>query len=636
MTQSGASNQPSEALDAPAPVGVEENFDAFGHLQANLSQPRSLRGFFRLVLVGLGLSRRASRRLSSLNAVLQLSGVAVLALQVLLSKIALERLFLETGKGNGDIKAVLPALIGLLAATGAGAVAASAQTQLQRMLSEKVQQSVVRSILDVTTAVPLEVFESPTFFDDLQRVRLNASLQPVNLSSALLQLIGGGIGAVVLVIALVTISPLLVPLLLIGALPQLLISRRTGSMEFGLMVRMTQNHRMREYLQDVLCEREEAKEIRAFNLNDVLYRRWGDAYDTYLDALRQHIRRRLTLSVLASFVTFVATGASLGILVWLVLHDRVSLAAAGAALIAIRFLAGRVELIFSGVTTLFETSLFLQDYEAFLTRKPDSHEGRKDVVEGAVRPFAALDVQHVQFRYPGSDRDVLHDVSMRIHAGEVVALVGENGSGKTTLAKLLAQVFSPTAGQVLWDGAATSSLSPTEMRRHIGVIFQDFVRYQLSARENIGFGRAEAVEDVDAIIDAAKSGGAHHFLSQLPQGYETPLGKSFYGGFDLSLGQWQRVAISRAFFRDASFLVLDEPTASLDAPSEHALFERMRELAAGRALLLISHRFSTVRSADRIYVLERGRITEEGAHDELMALNGRYAEMFNLQAASYR
>jgi ATP-binding cassette subfamily B protein len=225
---------------------------------------------------------------------------------------------------------------------------------------------------------------------------------------------------------------------------------------------------------------------------------------------------------------------------------------------------------------------------------------------------------------------------MRISAGEVVALVGENGSGKTTLAKCLSALFTPTAGRILWDGADVRELDRKELRQQIGVIFQDFVRYQLTARENIGFGRAEAVDDLDAIAEAARQAGAHDYLAALPDGYETMLGKEFTGGYDLSLGQWQRVALARAFFRNASLLVLDEPTASLDARAESELFEYVQALARGRSVLLISHRFSTVKSADRIYVLHAGEIVEEGSHEDLVALGGRYAELFELQAAAYR
>jgi ATP-binding cassette subfamily B protein len=225
---------------------------------------------------------------------------------------------------------------------------------------------------------------------------------------------------------------------------------------------------------------------------------------------------------------------------------------------------------------------------------------------------------------------------MRIGPGEVIALVGENGSGKTTLAKLLGTLFTPTQGRVLWGGEDVRILDRDEVRRQVGIIFQDFVRYQLTARENIGYGRPEAVDDVEGIAAAARQAGADAFLERLPEGYETVLGKEFTGGYDLSLGQWQRIALARAFFREARLLVLDEPTASLDARSEHELFEYVQALAQGRSVLLISHRFSTVKSADRIYVLHQGEIVEEGSHDELVAQGGRYAELFGLQAAAYR
>jgi ATP-binding cassette, subfamily B, bacterial len=225
---------------------------------------------------------------------------------------------------------------------------------------------------------------------------------------------------------------------------------------------------------------------------------------------------------------------------------------------------------------------------------------------------------------------------MRIGAGDVIALVGENGSGKTTLAKLLGSLFTPTEGRILWDGVDLRTLDRDEVRRQIGIIFQDFVRYQLTARENIGLGRAEAVDDAEAVAAAARQAGADAFLERLPAGYETILGKEFTGGYDLSLGQWQRIALARAFFREAELLVLDEPTASLDARSENELFEYVQALAQGRSVLLISHRFSTVRSADRIYVLHDGQIVEEGSHEELVAQAGRYAELFELQASAYR
>jgi ATP-binding cassette subfamily B protein len=244
-------------------------------------------------------------------------------------------------------------------------------------------------------------------------------------------------------------------------------------------------------------------------------------------------------------------------------------------------------------------------------------------------------VEDVSFTYPAGEEPALRGVSMTIESGEIVALVGENGSGKTTLAKLLAGLYPPDSGVIRWDGVDIATVDRADLSRSIAPIFQDFVRFHLAARDNIGLGRVDRVDDLDGITEAARYADADGFIAALPAGYETRLGPEFVGGTDLSVGQWQRIALARAFFRGAPFVILDEPTASLDARAEHDLFERIRGLLAGRTVLLISHRFSSVRSADRIYVLDGGRVVESGTHDELMAQSGLYAELFSLQAAAY-
>jgi ATP-binding cassette subfamily B protein len=242
----------------------------------------------------------------------------------------------------------------------------------------------------------------------------------------------------------------------------------------------------------------------------------------------------------------------------------------------------------------------------------------------------------VTFSYAGARGPALRDVSLELAPGEVVALVGENGSGKTTLAKLLAGLYVPEGGRVMLDGLDTASADADQLRRRVAVIFQDFMRYALPARENVGLGRHERLGDEERVRAAARVAGAHEDLERLPQGYDTVLGPAFAGGTDLSHGQWQRVALARALFRDAPFVILDEPTAALDARAEHDLFQRIRELLAGRTVLLISHRFPSVRMADRIHVMHAGRIVESGTHDDLIARDSRYAELFRLQAAPYR
>jgi ATP-binding cassette subfamily B protein len=301
--------------------------------------------------------------------------------------------------------------------------------------------------------------------------------------------------------------------------------------------------------------------------------------------------------------------------------------------VALQQLGGRLSGVAHSGSALYEDALFLEDFNSFLDLAPVVAAARPQ--EPAPGGFSTLTLDHVSFAYPGTERLALDDVSFEIHAGEVVALVGENGSGKTTLAKLLCHLYMPTLGRILWDGVDTAGCDPVTVRRHMAVIFQDFVQYHLSARDNVGVGAYERVDDLEAVAGAARQSGAHSFLETLPEGYETMLGREFDGGHELSVGQWQRVALARAFFRGAPFVLLDEPTAALDPRAEHELFERIRTMARGRTVLLVSHRFSSVRSADRIFVLGAGKLVEHGTHAELLAKGGQYAALFNLQAAAY-
>ena len=610
-----------------------DQFDPYAYYyESRRSAPRTVTGLLELSRSGVALSRAAAPGLFWLVAALQLVSVGLIALQVVLGKLAIEAVLGVADEGTSVRAAIVP-LAGLVAATAADAFIRAALAQLGRRLGELVARLSWTRIVEVTTAVPLETFESAEFFDALQRVKTLAVMQPLTLTQGLFSLVSGVLGVVGVAVTLAVIAPILLPILFAAGLPLWLISRRTGRVEYDFSLRLTQANRMRGYLTEVLTGRQEAKEIRAFSLQRRLLAQWARYYDHYLDELRLHLNRKLALNLLGAAVTVAVTAAALGVLLLLLEAGSLELSSVGAAVIAVRMVAGRVQQVFSGVSGLFESSYFLRDFFAFLERRPDpSAAGGEPVLE----PFTELRVEGLSFAYPGTDREVLRDVSLTIRAGEVVALVGENGSGKTTLAKLLAGMFQPTRGRVLWDGRDVRLLDAEEMRRHVGVVFQDFVRYQLTARENVGFGREEWLDDDARIEEAARLAGAHDAIAALPAGYETGVGKEFQGGFDLSGGQWQRIALARAFFRDAALLVLDEPSASLDARSEHELFEHVAGLAAGRSVLLISHRFSTVRDADRILVIHEGEIAEEGTHEELIAASGRYAELFDLQARSYR
>jgi len=615
-------------------VAEGKPFDRQEYFLSRKRVEKSPRNLMAVTRSAVKLAKDANPRLFYLSAAGQILVALLLGLQVLMGKLALEAIF-DADRTDGSVGDALAPLIGLVAAGALASFVGAFQTQAQRLLGQQVRRDTLDSTLGVTTAVDLETFESPEFFDDLQRVQTNALLQPLTMSTGLMTTLGGILGALGLAIALLAIEPLVVPLLLAAALPLWLVARKTGRLEFDFNVDQTPGERLRFYLVATLIGRDEAKELRAFGLGETLRDRWEKSYEAYLGDLRTHVRRRLLLALGGTFATVVVTVGAFALLVSFVISDRMSLADAGAAVLAIRLLGTRIEYIFKGVTALFESSLFLEDLHRFLARAPAEPEPSGDGA-GLRRSFEELVVDDVHFRYPESEGEALRGVSLRIRAGEVVALVGENGSGKTTLAKLLSALFTPTGGRILWDGEDVRSLDRRALRRQIGVIFQDFVRYQLTARENIGFGRAEAVDDVEAIAEAARQAGADHYLEGLPEGYETMLGKEFTGGYDLSIGQWQRIALARAFFRRAQLLVLDEPTASLDARAENELFEYVQALAHGRSVLLISHRFSTVKSADRIYVLHEGEIVEEGTHDELVANGGRYAELFELQASAYR
>jgi ATP-binding cassette, subfamily B, bacterial len=347
--------------------------------------------------------------------------------------------------------------------------------------------------------------------------------------------------------------------------------------------------------------------------------------------LRSLARRRTSRSLIGALASSGMTVLTAGVLALLFISGRMPLAAAGTAVLGLYQLGTRLRALHAGASSLYEATLFVNDYTTFLRLEPDAPRPERI----APRSFRELIVDDVTFTYPESEVAALDGVSLQVRAGEIVALVGENGSGKTTLAKILAGLYRPSSGRVLWDDTDLSRVDLDELRRSIAMIFQDFEQYLLPARENIGLGRHERIDDLESIVGAAQRAGADTFIAALPDAYDTMLGREFSGGYDLSVGQWQRIALARAFFRDAPFVILDEPTASLDARAEAALFDRMRELLAGRSVLLISHRFSSVRAADRIYVLDHGKVIEQGSHEELMQAGGRYAELFTLQAASY-
>jgi ATP-binding cassette, subfamily B, bacterial len=563
---------------------------------------------------------------------LQLLNAIALVLQIVAVELALTAL-LDISESTADLwRLVQPALL-LAGLTAVTAVIASAQAGLGRYAGELVAAVMWKRVLRVATRVDLRKFESARFYDRLQRVQASAPTRPYQITYGLVAMMGAAAASAGLVVAIALVHPALLPLLLIGGVPLLLTSRRQSQLEFDFLARQTQPTRLRNYLTLVQTGRDEAKEVRAFGLARNFGKRINTLYADYLRDLAQHLWQRSRLGVAGSLGSAVLLALTLFLLAWLISTSRLSIAEAGAALVAIRLLASQVHSGLAGVQDVFESGQFIDDLDGFLTLAPAAEGGSREIAPPA--DFHRVRADAVTFSYPGRNQLAVQAADIEINRGEVVALVGENGSGKTTLAKVIAGLYEPGSGSVRWDGIDVRTFRPDLFRERVAIIFQDFVKYALSAEENIAVARPDDDIDHPAVREAARLADADSFLSALPAGYQTPLSRRYVGGHELSGGQWQKVAIARAFYRSAPLVIIDEPTAALDARAEYELFSSLHEILRGRSALIISHRFSTVRTADRIYVLDHGRVVERGTHDELVGLGGQYAELFHLQASAY-
>lgn len=502
------------------------------------------------------------------------------------------------------------------------------------LLSERYSNFASVRLMEHATTLDLEQFESSDQQDRLERARR----QVTGRTTLLTQIFGqvqDVLTALSLAGGLLAYAPWLIVLIILALLPAFVGEMHFNAQGYRLNYFRTPERRQLDYIRYLGSSVETAKEVKLFGLNAFLVERFrGFADRMYADNRRLAIRRAAWGTLFAALASC-AYYLAYALIVWRTVRGEFSLGDLTFLSGSFLRLRGLLEGLLLGFSQIAGQALYLEDLFSFFDVRPS-------IASPPIpRPFpqplrAGIVFENVGFRYPDSDRWAVRHLSLTLRAGEVVALVGENGAGKTTIVKLLARLYDPTEGRILLDGHDLRKYDLADLRRHIGVIFQDFVRFHFTAAENIGTGHIEATDDRARIRQAAERSLADRIIQRLPRGYDQPLGKRFHEGADLSGGEWQKIAIARAYMRDAEVLILDEPTAALDARSEFEVFQRFRDLSLGKTAILISHRFSTVRMADRILVLENGQVVEAGSHEELVASGGRYAELFELQASGYR
>jgi ATP-binding cassette subfamily B protein len=583
----------------------------------------------------------ASPALTALTLALALLTAVTVPVQVWISKVMIDRIGALIGQGEGGSwQGLMLPLALYIGVWGISQVAQSVLYSVRELLNKQTINHTQYRIIQKAAALDAAFFDSPTFYDQMSV----AGREVWRLANIIYQ----GSGFIIflvsmssLFILLGSISPVLPAVLVLAALPKIISEGHFTRKVSELMMRRVPEERMIDYVSALLTERETVKEVRLFQLQGHLLDRHRRACQQYFRSLAAIVLSKERANSLFTLLSLISTA---GIWVW-----------AGVQALAGRISLGDIALIFQSVERsrlsldqivimggfLVENTVYLNALFGYLDLEPGTVAGTLSRASdpGQVPELdlsGPIEFRGVSFRYAGADRDALKDITFTIQPGEKVALVGENGAGKTTLVKLLTRLYDPTAGEVTVNGRDLRSLDQARYYRRIGVIFQDFARYSLTAKENVGLGCVEALGDEDRIRRAARLGGAAELIESLPHGYETMLNKRFEGGMDLSGGEWQKVALSRAFMRDAHLLILDEPTAALDAFAESEVYQRFADLTRGKTTVFVTHRLSSVHMADKILVLKNGRLVEEGNHDSLMALQGEYASMFNLQAEHYR
>ncbi|CAN5754965.1 ABC transporter ATP-binding protein [soil metagenome] len=579
-----------------------------------------------------------------------------------IGKLIVDTIVLALQTGVADWDRLLTLLLLEFAVVALGEVMARTGALLESLLGDLFSNRMSVRLMEHAATLDLQHFEDPAFYDRLERAR-RQTVGRIALLNQLFGLAQDALTLLTLVGTLLAFSPLLFLLLVVAVLPGFLGETHFAALGYSLLYQWTPERRKLDYYRFLAASEKTAKEIKLFGLSQYLIEEYRRLADDFYEANRRLAVRRNLVGTGLSLISTIGYYAAYGTIVLRTVQGRLTLG--DLTLLAGTFSRSRdlIQRMLLSTSDLYEQALYLDDLFVFFGMQPAiSVPAAPLPVPRPIRE--GFEFRDVWFRYPISATEgngaegspspasregsyaeddpawVLRGISFHIQPAERIALVGENGAGKTTIIKLLMRLYEPTRGEILLDGQPLSAYDPAEYHREVGVIFQDFVRYDMKAGENIAVGRIGALGDGETaqhrIQDAAARSLAAQVIEGLPERYGTMLGRRFEGGVDLSGGQWQKVALGRAYMRDAQVLILDEPTAALDARAEYTVFQRFADLARGRIAIIISHRFSTVRMADRILVLEEGQVLEEGSHEELLALGGRYAELFGLQAAGYR
>jgi ATP-binding cassette subfamily B protein/ATP-binding cassette subfamily C protein len=575
------------------------------------------------------LGWQASRRDTATTIALNLASGVFTGYALIATTGVLQALF-AAGPTPQRVRAALPslALVAVAVAMRSGLQTSAGWSQSR--LQPQVDRIVEIRLLDLTTQVELAAFDDAGFHDAMQRARDRGLYSAPQVVSSVLDCLTGAVGIASAATVVGVLNPILLALLVAAELPGGWAAVRSARIGYLTQFALADSHRRKWILSDLMAERRTAAELRSFTLRQFLLERVARLSTYARDAEMKAARSQAVTRIVANVAGGIATAGVYTALGILLAIGALPLAVAGTAVLAIRSAQGALATLLFAVNRCYEEGLYFSDYLAFCATaaKRISPPGTRP----APRGFDRITANAVTFTYPGASEPALHEVSIEVRRGEVVALVGENGSGKTTLAKILAGLYHPGSGAVHWDQTAIADVDLEPLREVIAVIAQDHANWPLTVRHNITMGRAA---DPGMLADAVAASGADEVIERLPNGYDTLLDRQFKNGAELSGGQWQRIAAARGFYRSAPLLIMDEPTAALDARAEYALFSSIRKHAEGRSVLIITHRLASVRHADRIYVLRGGRVIEQGAHSDLMALGGQYAELYTLQASQY-